>query len=148
MDPQREIETALLLSRVHEDQIRAERERREERERKWQEHCRRRELAKARVKREADRGLFVDHIIETHREIERLQTWLADSRLVAEQRPGSAYRRMVEWVQTKLDSLSASIEPDRVEKQLSENRLFPDLDADELYDPLGDPGEKSYWHSD
>jgi len=126
----------------------AERERREERERKWKEHCRRRELAKARVKREADRGRFTDHIIETHREIACLHTWLAESWPVAEQRPGSAYRRMVEWVQAKLDSLIASVEPNGIEKQLAENRLFPDPDADELYDPLGEPEEKYYWQFD
>lgn len=127
---------------------RAERERREERERKWQEHCRRRELAKARIKREADRTPFIGSLIDTHREILRLQTWLTYSRPIAEQRPGSAYWRMVEWVQARLDRLVASIEPDGIEMQLAENKLFPDRDNDELYDPLGDPGEKYYWQID
>lgn len=126
----------------------AERERREERERKWQEHCRRRELAKARIKREADRGPFVDHIIDTYREIARLKTWLAHSRPIVEQRPGSAYNRMVDWVQAKLDRLVSSIEPDGIEKQLAEKRLFPDPEKDEFHDPLGDPGEKYYWQID
>lgn len=71
--------------------------------------------------------------------------WLADSRQIAEQRPGSAYQRMIEWVQAKLDMLIASIEPNGIEKQLVENKLFPDPEGDELYDPLGDPEQKYYW---
>ncbi|NBJ10922.1 hypothetical protein [Microvirga arsenatis] len=55
---------------------------------------------------------------------------------------------MVEWVQAELDSLAASIEPDGIEKQLAENRLFPNPDADELHDPLGEPEEKYYWQFD
>jgi len=141
---------SLVPSNVHGLEVliaarKAERERRDERERKWKEHCRRRELAKARVKREADRGPFIDHVIEAHREIARLQEWLAESWPAAEQRSDSAYRRMVEWVQSKLDSLIASIEPDGTEKQLTENKLFPHRNADELYDPLGEPEEKYCW---
>ncbi|KFG69835.1 hypothetical protein JH26_08195 [Microvirga sp. BSC39] len=127
---------------------RAERKRREARERKWQEYCTRRELAKARNKREADRTPFIDSLIDIHREVIRLQTWLADSRPIAEQRPGSAYWRMAQWVQARLDRLVASIEPDGIEMQLAENKLFPDPEHDELFDPLGDPGEKYYWQID
>ncbi|MGO4705794.1 hypothetical protein AB4072_08460 [Microvirga sp. 2MCAF38] len=123
----------------------AERERREERDRRWQEYCRRRDLAKARQKREADRGPFVDRIIEIHREITRLQAWLAESRPIAEQRPDSSYRRMVEWVEERLNVLIISVEPAGIEKQLAESKLFPNPNADELHDPLGDPGERNYW---
>lgn len=52
---------------------------------------------------------------------------------------------MVEWVQAKLDMLIASIEPNGIEMQLVENKLFPDPEGDELYDPLGDPEQKYYW---
>lgn len=92
-----------------------------------------------------DRGPFIDHIVEIHREITRLQVWLADSRRIADQRRGSAYSRMIDWVQAKLDMLIASIEPEGIERQLNENKLFPHPEGDELYDPLGDPGEKYYW---
>jgi hypothetical protein len=126
----------------------AERERREQRERRWQEYCRRRDLAKARQKRDADRGLFVDRIIETHREIARLRDWLAESRPIAEQRPNSGYQRMVEWTQAKLEALVASVEAAGIEEQLTENKLFPEQGSDDLHDPLGDPEERYYWEFD
>lgn len=124
----------------------ADRERQEDRERSWREYCRRRDMAKARGKREADRHAFVESIFETQRKIIQLETWLATSRPIAEVQPHSAYRRMVEWIQARLDALISSIEPAGIEEQLAANKLFPNLEADELYDPMGDPGERSYWH--
>jgi hypothetical protein len=123
----------------------AQREEREERDRQWRELERRRGLARDRAKREELRTDFVGDLAARYEEISRVDRWLGAMQPIAVERPGTSYARMVEWLVAKLDRLISSIDPADLERELSEKKLFPARDEDELHDPLGEPPSSRYW---
>jgi len=124
-----------------------DRENREESDRAWREFERRRELAKKRKERTSARLEFSQALAARYREIQECEAWLTTARGIASDMPSSAYSRMVECSEQRLQSLLASVDPDGIERQLNEKRLFPEDGEDELFDPLGEPASprSNYW---
>jgi hypothetical protein len=127
------IDAILTLRRV-------EREQREERDRQWNELCRRRDLAKRRIDRERQRLSYWRKIARTQREIEMLRRWMARDQLEGGDAVAGNVRRMATWIQARLTTLEESIAVDNVDRLLASRNLFPEVD--DLIDPLGEPPEE------
>jgi len=119
---------------------RAEREQREERDRQWNELCRRRDLAKKRRERERQRLGYWRAIARTQREIEMLRAWIERAGLHEHPTATPSVHRMMDWIRTRLAALEDSISIANIDRMLESQNLFPE--ADSLIDPLGDPPEE------
>ncbi len=76
-------------------------------------------------------------LIDRHRAVRRLRQWLARVEPTSENTADSDFGRMTGWAKERLARLEATIEPERIDQDLTKKGLFPE--ADELYDPEGDP---------
>jgi hypothetical protein len=121
----------------------ARREEPEERERKWQELSRRRDLKRRRAEREKDRLTYLNEVMELEREIEELRQWVTAAKPKAECVPASDFARLFNWAQQRLNVLVEKVTLERLEGDLQAKRLFPE--TDDLHDPLGDPSETEGW---
>lgn len=117
----------------------ASREEREEADRRRAELQRRHALARARGEREQARVVLADEVVKLTREAEALRSWLAGSDLLRDGRLDSQVGRFAAWLQDRLQAIEERLDPLAMEKELTEKKLFPSLDADEFHDPLGDP---------
>jgi len=124
------IEAILVFRRV-------EREQREERERRWNELCQRRELARKRSERERQRLGYWRRIARIQRETGMLRQWLEEAARSNGDVTTNNVRRMVDWIRLRLAALEESISIRSVDEILSSSGLFPEVD--DLTDPLGDP---------
>lgn len=122
----------------------ASREEREETHRRWAEMQRRRDLARARAKREEARVAFADEVVELTREAEALRAWLAQGHIAVNQQTDNSVGRFQAWMYDRLKAIEGKLDPVAIERALAEKKLFPTNDEDELYDPLGDP-EPTRW---
>lgn len=132
------VETILVFRR-------AERQRREEQERKWNELCRRRDLAKRRIERERQRLGYWRKIARTQREIDVLRRWLTQSLIEAGPPAAPNVCRMIDWTKMRLAALEQSVAVNAVDRILANGNLFPEVD--DLIDPLGAPPREPqyYW---
>ena len=119
---------------------RVEREQREERERQWNELCRRRDLARKRNERERQRLAYWRRIARTQREIEMLRRWIEHDSVNDSHNSADNVDRMMRWTQARLAMLEESISVENVDRILASKKLFPEID--DLIDPLGDPPEE------
>lgn len=124
------IDAILTLRRV-------EREQREERDRQWNELCRRRDLAKKRRERERQRLGYWRAIARTQREIEMLRAWIERASLRENSVATPNVHRMMGWIRNRLAVLEGSISIANIDRTLGSQNLFPETDS--LIDPLGDP---------
>jgi len=127
------IDAILTLRRV-------EREQREERERQWNELCRRRDLARKRNERERQRLAYWRRIAHTQREIEMLRRWIERDSVNDSHNSADNVDRMMRWTRARLTALEESISVENVDRLLASKKLFPEID--DLIDPLGDPPEE------
>lgn len=117
----------------------ASREEREETHRRWAEMQRRRELARARAKREEARVAFADEVIKLTREAGALRAWLAQGHIAVAQQVEGSVGRFQAWMEDRLSTIERRFETPAIERALNEKKLFPINEKDELYDPLGEP---------
>ncbi|MGA9795899.1 MAG: hypothetical protein WBQ17_10250 [Rhizomicrobium sp.] len=119
---------------------RVEREQKEERERQWNELCRRRDLVKRRNERERQRLAYWRKIARAQREIEVLRQWIERNQINDGDGSGDNVNRMMSWIQARLATLEESISVENVDQVLESKKLFPEID--DLVDALGDPPEE------
>ena len=120
------------------------REEQEERNRQWQERARRRELARKRAEREERRASYLNSIINVHHEIRCLRQWFAEIEAVSQSSAPSGLDQLISWTGQRLAKLETVIDPLRIDQDLKEKGLFPEID--ELHDPDGDPpDEPNLW---
>ncbi len=100
----------------------------------------RRELAKARYSREAERNALLDTLINTANQAERLRGWIATQ---AKSRQPAEMSRMLDWARAELAALEAVAAPARLAALLRQRDLFPEVDR--LVDPLGEPPSQRPW---
>lgn len=117
----------------------ASREAREEEHRRWAEMQRRRELARARAKREEARVAFAEEVFKLTREADALRTWFAQGHITVAQPADGSVDRFQAWMEHRLNAIERRLEIPALERALNEKKLFPSQNDDELYDPLGDP---------
>lgn len=117
--------------------MRVEREQREERESRWNELCRRRDLAKKRNERERQRLGYWRQLARTQREIDMLRRWIGANQTPAEDVAADHVGRMLDWVRARLEVLEDGVSLESTDQLLRNRNLFPDVD--DLVDPLGDP---------
>ena len=122
----------------------ARREENEERQRKWHDLTRRRDLAARRKKREEHRIVHLRQLVEFQREARDIREWMASLPKDARPEPTSELGRMLIWAGARLADLDARTTVQAAATLIDGKALFPE--ADDLKDPLGDPPESpGYW---
>ncbi len=121
----------------------AQREGREEDQRRRQHMAGRRKLHQLRTEREGKRLAFLKQLADFQREAADLRLTI-DVACSVESGSSPEYQRMIEWARRRLATVEGYNDVATLEQSLKENNLFPD--NDELLDPEGDPPPKTnYW---
>jgi hypothetical protein len=119
----------------------ARREEREAEERRRKHMAHRRDLHKRRQERDANRLVFLRQLVDYQKEAADLRATIANaSEFLPQASP--EYLRMIGWAEQRLAYLEAQSRLDVLTSTLREQNLFPD--ADDLYDPEGDPSPPKY----
>ncbi|WP_141694463.1 hypothetical protein [Rhizobium multihospitium] len=122
---------------------RAEREGREESQRRRQHMAGRRKLHQLRIERESKRIAFLKQIADYQREAADLRATIDAAGLI-DASGSPEYQRMIEWACRRLATIEACNDIATLDQTLKDNNLFPE--NDELFDPEGDPSPKTdYW---
>lgn len=127
------IDAILTLRRV-------EREQREERERRWNELCRRRDLATKRKEPERQRLDYWRQLTRTQREIDLLRRWIRENQISEGEVAADSVLRMLGWARARLGALEDNVSLENVDRLLKSRNLFPEVD--DLLDPLGEPPDQ------
>ncbi|MGX5775368.1 hypothetical protein [Methylorubrum zatmanii] len=121
------------------------REARDEQARQWAELRRRRELAKARQEREKSRAAFFDGLLRLRRDADDLRKALAEMTRDVRSGDHEQVARMMAWGEERLRGMEKRLKLEWIEGGLTEAKLFPLQEQDELFDPLGEPPQSSYY---
>jgi hypothetical protein len=108
--------------------VKANREERERRQRKWDREREQARLARAREEREKQRREFLRHFVSISTEADELKSLLERLRDRPPVQPAGELARMLEWAEARLVQLEGELAPDGIVSVLRERELFPEID--------------------